>query len=122
MNIYGNYTYLMMANSSGNNAGCYSGTHGNVTIEYQYNVWRGSFGGGGNTPGPCDPTDTVATTPGWVSAVGAPAGGLDMHKTGPAGVADNFVPCALVTIGSCPATDYDGDVFGSLADAGADQR
>ena len=122
VNIYGNYTYLMMANSSGNNAGCMAGTTGNVTINYQYNVWRGLFGGGGNTAGPCAPTDTVATTPGWVNAVGAPATGLDMHKTGPAGVADDFVPCASLTIGSCPATDYDGDSFGPFADAGADQR
>jgi poly(3-hydroxybutyrate) depolymerase len=37
-------------------------------------------------------------------------------------VADGFVPCALLTIGSCPATDDFGDAFGSFADAGADQR
>jgi hypothetical protein len=122
VNLYGNYTYLMMADASGNQAGCYGGTHGNVTVRYQYNVWRGQYGGGGNTTGPCDPTDTVATTPGWVNAAGAPATGLDMHKTGPVGVADDFVPCALLMIGSCPSTDSDGDRFGLLADAGADQR
>jgi hypothetical protein len=122
VNIYGNYTYLNMVGTTGNNVGCMAGTAGNVTVNYQYNVWRGLRGGGGNTPGPCSSTDTVATTPGWVNAGASPSVGLDMHKTGSPGVADNYVPCALLTIGTCPTSDTDGDSFQPLSDAGADQR
>jgi chitodextrinase len=123
VNIYGNYTYLNMVNASGNNAGCMAGTIGNVTVNYQYNVWRGPFGSGGNTTGPCDSTDTDATTPGWVDASGAPNTGLDVHLAGASGTAIDYVPCASLTIGSCPTGI---DVFGNAwpsgaANAGADQ-
>ena len=57
-----------------------------------------------------------------MNSAAAPAVGLDMHKTGPSGTADNFVPCGSLTIGSCPSADFDGDAFAAVADAGADQR
>ena len=118
--IYGNYTNLFMVNASGNNAGCNGGTPANVTINYSYNVWRNSPN---STKGPCSPTDTVGTTPAWLNPSPAPAVGLDMHKTGPTGIADNFVPCATVLDG-CPATDIDGNPRPQTgnADAGADER
>jgi hypothetical protein len=86
----------------------------NVTYRYQYNVWR--------TGSACDATDTTGTTPGAVNSAPAPAVGLDMHKTGALGVADNFVVCANLTIGTCPAVDIDGQALAATADAGADQR
>ena len=114
-----------MANSSGNNAGCMAGTTGNVTINYRYNAWRGQFGAGGNTPGPCNATDSTAvTSPAWVNPAGAPRSGLDMHLSSKTGRAIDFVPCASLTIGTrCPTGR---DVFGNKwprrkANAGADQ-
>lgn len=119
-NIYGNYSPLEIA-TNGNNAGCLAGTTGNATVNYRYNAWR-SYGAGGNTPGPCDVTDTTGNTPAWVNSSGSPTVGLDMHKTGSLGVADNFVPCASLSIATCPTLDLFGTPLGATADAGAVQR
>ena len=125
VNIYGNYTYLFMADASGNNAGCMTGTTGQVTVAYQYNAWLGSMGGGGNTPGPCGATDsTNVRTPGWVNPAGAPGVGLDMQLRSKSGRAIGFVPCASLTIGAgCPiGTDAFGHEWPQgRANAGADQ-
>lgn len=125
VNIYGNYTYLFMANRSGNNAGCMAGARRNVTINYAYNAWLGRYGGGGNTPGPCAESDsTNVTTPSWVNPAGAPHVGLDMRLASKEGRAIDFVPCASLTIGGgCPVgTDAFGDVWPRVkANAGADQ-
>jgi hypothetical protein len=121
-NVYGNYvaTLRQFKDSVGavHGTDCSFTTGGgppsNVTLRYQYNVWR--------TGPACAASDATGTSTAWVNAAAAPAVGLDMHKTGPAGIADNFVPCASLTIGSCPSSDFDGDGYAAVADAGADQR
>jgi hypothetical protein len=119
LNIYGNYqSKFFQSKAAGGGltaTNCFASPPTNLTIHFQYNVWTSGV--------TCDATDTTGNTPAWVNNSAAPAVGLDMHKTGGAGTADNFVPCASLTIGNgCPSTDYDGNAYAATADAGADQR
>jgi len=120
-NIYGNDMPMLMENQTTfATIGCTaSGAPGvsNVTFNYDYNVFPTA------TPtGPCGARSATGSTE-WVNPSAAPATGLDMHKTGALGAADNYVVCANLTIGlGCPLTDFDGDVLAAIAEAGADQR
>lgn len=122
LNIYGNYIprLLQFRTAGGSTAttDCTFTTGGgppaNLAIAYAYNDWR--------TGATCGTGDTTGSTTAWVDSSAPPAVTQNMHKTGGAGTADNFVTCAGMIGLGCPSIDFDGDSFAATADAGADQR
>lgn len=113
LNLVGNYGRLLMANASGNSAGC-SGANTSVTKFFRYNVWTSGLA--------CDATDRAAASNNWINSSPAPAIGQNMHLGASSGTADNFVPTNVP--GGCPATDMDGNTRPKSpnCDAGAFER
>lgn len=116
-NLYGNYMHLYLSDANGNAIPCTTAPNANTTINFEFNSWSNGQA--------CSGTDSANTsTPAWVDASPAPAMGLDMRLASTSGTAFEFVPCALLTVGSgCPAGS---DGFGNrwptvTANAGADQ-
>jgi hypothetical protein len=117
INLIGNAGSLLVANSSGNNAGC-TGAAAGLKLTYSYNVWNNI---GGATVGPCGSTDVAGATS-FVNTAAAPQVGVDLHLAAATQSADNRVPstnCTAVT-----TKDFDGQTrpMGTKCDAGADER
>jgi hypothetical protein len=118
VNFVGNNSALLMADTTGNNAGCTDGNPANVAFSYQYNVWRSM---GGAQGAGCSSTD-VSGLPAFVSAAAAPATTADLHLAGADAQADNLVPAGICT--ALVNRDRDGNTrpLNANCDAGAFER
>lgn len=117
INLTGNYAPLYV-HDNGGSPEC---TDAGATFNYTYNVWL-TVGGGTNTA--CGGNDVLlgSPSPAFANSAIAPGVGIDMHLTGSAGTADQFVPSGTCT--PVAPTDFDLQTrpIGASCDAGADER